>query len=167
MVGRAGAHPGIVSTDTEAQPVGPARPNERRSWTPWVIVLVAVLVVGGVLTGVLLSRGSDNQVNSRQLAELQQACTQWKGSSSPSATPSDWCTNMSGWMSDRMVDHPGMWASPQAMQTTCQEWSAAHPGSASEGNRIAWCNDMVSWMQQHAAQWGSWSSWMMHGSMMG
>ena len=70
-------------------------------------------------------------------------------------------------MSDRMDDHSGMWASPEAMQATCQEWSAANPGSASEGDRIVWCNDMVSWMRQHAAQWGSWNGWMMHGPMMG
>ena len=132
-----------------------------------MIALVAVLVVGGLLTGMLLGRGPGNQVRSQQLAELQQSCTQWKGSSSGSAAPSDWCTDMSGWMSGRMDDHLGMWASPEAMQTTCQEWSAANPGSASEGYRIAWCNDMVSWMQQHAAQWGSWKGWMMHGPMMG
>jgi hypothetical protein len=74
---------------------------------------------------------------------------------------------MIGWMSDHMDGHPGMLASPQAMQATCQEWSSANPGSVSEGYRIAWCDDMVSWMQQHAAQWGSWNGWMMHDPMMG
>jgi hypothetical protein len=74
---------------------------------------------------------------------------------------------MIGWMSDHMDDHPGMWASKQAMQATCQKWSAADPGGMSEGYRIAWCSDMVSWMQQRAAQWGSWNGWMMHGPMMG
>jgi Tfp pilus assembly protein PilV len=156
-----------VSTDTEAPAVEPAQPVKRRSWSQWIIVLIAVLVVSGVLTGVLLSPGPSNQVSSQQLAELQQACTQWKASGLARATPSNWCTNMIGWMSDRMDDHPGMWASPGAMQATCQEWSAADPGAASEGYRIAWCDDMVSWMQQHAAHWGSWNGWMMHGPMMG
>jgi Tfp pilus assembly protein PilV len=156
-----------MSTDTEARPVEPALPVKRPNWTPWIIALAAVLVVVGVLAGVLVSRNSVNQVSSQQLAELQQACSQWKVSSSDPATPSDWCTNMIGWMSDRMDDHPGMWASPGAMQATCQEWSAADPGAASEGYRIAWCDDMVSWMQQHAAHWGSWNGWMMHGPMMG
>ena len=163
----AGAHPWSMSTDADAAPVGPAQTGRRRRATPWIIALVAVLVVGGAIIGLLVSRSSDNQLSSQQLAELQQACTQWIRSSSASATPADWCTNMSGWMSDRMDDHPGMWASPQAMQTTCQEWSTANPGGANEGDRIAWCDEMVSWMQQHAAQWGSWNGWMMHGSMIG
>ena len=38
---------------------------------------------------------------------------------------------------------------------------------ASEGYRIAWCDEMVSWMQHHAAQWGSWNGSVMHGPMMG
>ena len=70
-------------------------------------------------------------------------------------------------MSNRMDDHPGMWASPEAMRTTCQEWYAANPEGASEGYRPSWCDDMVSWMQDHATQWGSWNGWMMHGPMMG
>jgi hypothetical protein len=53
------------------------------------------------------------------------------------------------------------------MQATCQEWSAANPAGVSEGYRITWCDDMVTWMQQHAAHWGSWNGWMMHGPMMG
>jgi len=156
-----------MSTETAARPVEPPQPSPPRKWTPWIIGLVAVFVVGGVLTGVLLTRGSGDQVSSQQLAELQQACSQWKTSSSTGATPSDWCSNMIGWMSDRMDDHPGMWASPESMQATCQEWSAANPGGVSEGKRIVWCDDMVAWMQQHASQWGSWNSWMMHGPMMG
>jgi hypothetical protein len=74
---------------------------------------------------------------------------------------------MIGWMSDHVDDHAGGWASPEAMQGTCQEWSAGNPGGMSEGDRIVWCDDMVSWMQQHATQWGSWSGWMMHGPKMG
>jgi len=53
------------------------------------------------------------------------------------------------------------------MRASCQEWSASNPAGVREGNGIAWCDDMVSWMQQHAGQWGSWNGWMMHGPMMG
>ena len=129
-------------------------------------MLVAVLVVGGGLAGVLLSRGSGDQVGAQQLAALQRACVQWRASTSAPAPPSAWCHNMIGWMSDHMDDHAAMWASPQAMQATCQEWSAANPGGMSEGHRIVWCDDMASWMQQHAAEWGSWNGWMMHRPMM-
>jgi hypothetical protein len=71
------------------------------------------------------------------------------------------------WMSNRMDDHPGMWASPAAMRTTCQEWNAANLEGASEGYRPSWCDYMVAWMQQHASHWGSWDGWLMHGPMMG
>ena len=167
MTGRTGAQVWGVSTDTEAAPVEGARPAGRRSWRPWVFLLVALLIAGGVLAGVLLSRGSSNEVSSQQLAQIQQACTQWRASASAPATPSTWCTDMTRWMSNRMNDHPGMWASPEAMQTTCQDWSAADLEGASQGYQQSWCNDMVTWMQQHAAQWGSWNGWMMHGPMMG
>ena len=156
-----------MSTDTEPPPSEPSRAVKYPTWRPWIGLLIAVLIIGGVLAGLLLSRGSTNQASSQQLVELRQACTQWKASGSAPATPSDWCTNMIGWMSDRMDDHPRMWVSPEAMQETCQEWGAANPAGVSEGYRIAWCDDMVSWMQQHASQWGSWNGWMMHGPMTG
>ncbi len=154
-----------MTTQTSAPPVEGGSPPRSRRWTPWVVALVAVLVVG-VLTGVLVSRGSD-QAGSQQLSALQQACTQWRAVGSGQSTPAHWCTNMTDWMADHMGGHPDNWASPAAMRTTCQEWSASDAAGVSEGNRIVWCDDMVAWMQRHAAQWGSWSGWMMHGAMMG
>jgi hypothetical protein len=157
-----------VSTGTASLPVEASQPGKGRRWTPWVLALVAVLVVGGVLAGVLLSRGPENESSTQQLAALQRACAQWRTTTgADQMTPTDWCTNMIGWMSDRMDDHPGMWATPEAMRATCQEWSSSNATSVSEGDRIAWCDEMVTWMQQHAAQWGSWNGWMMHGPMMG
>ena len=160
-----------VSTDTAAPPVVPSEPAgpPQRRWTPWII-LAGILVAGGVVAGVLLSGGSGNSTANAQLAEVEQACTQWAASGADQpAPPSDWCTNMRGWMSDRMDNYSGMWASPTAMRATCQQWGAAASPSDSgnEANRAQWCDDMVSWMQQHAAQWGSWNGWMMHGPMMG
>ncbi len=133
------------------------------------MVAVFVVVVGGVLIGVSLSRGSGNQEINTQLSTLQQACSQWSSTGSgPSTPPSGWCTNMTGWMSGRMDDHPGMWATPDAMRTTCQSWAASSASvGVGETEGSALCRDMVDWMQQHAAQWGSWNGWMMHGPMMG
>ena len=149
-----------------APPIERGRPQRRRGWTPWVIVGV-LLLIGGLLTGVLLSRSSGKGSHSQQLAELQQACSQWIISSPAPTAPSDWCSDMVGWMSGRSEGHPGMWASPEAMQATCEQWNAADPIGATKGDAVAWCEGMVSWMQQHAAQWGSWNGWMMHGPMMG
>jgi hypothetical protein len=67
-----------------------------------------------------------------------------------------------------MDGHPGMMATPAAMRATCQQWAASEPSkSGTENDRNTRCDDMVSWMQQNAKQWGSWSGWMMHGPMMG
>ena len=72
------------------------------------------------------------------------------------------------WMTGRAQDHPGMWASPDAMLTTCEQWAASAPSdSGKETDRVLWCNDMVSWMHHSATQSGSWDDWMMHGPMMG
>jgi hypothetical protein len=126
---------------------------------------VTLVAIAGVVIGLLLSVGPSKTITSTErgrLSTLEQTCSQWKITRSSQATsPSDWCPNMVGWMSNHMEDRPGMWTSPSAMETTCQEWSSSNPGGVSEGDRIAWCDDMVSWMQQHAM--GSWKGWMMYG----
>jgi len=57
------------------------------------------------------------------------------------------------------MDDPGVWASPGAMRTTCQEWwegsdaaNAANAANAAKADPITLCDDTVAWMEQHAGQ---------------
>ena len=152
--------------DTAVEP--PLEGATRRRRLPPVRRFAGVLMIGcAVGLVVLLLTGGNSDTASAQLREVRQACTQWLAQAPDQpAPPASWCTNMTNWMADRLNDHPGMMATPAALQATCQQWSFAHPGDLSEGQRIPWCDDMVTWMQQNAQQWGSWNGWIMHGPMM-
>ena len=79
---------------------------------------------------------------------------------------------MAAWMTERM--HGGtpqsstMWANPDAMRATCQQWMSTAPVIAASGeDASSWCNQIVAWMSQYGSQLGQWHDWMMHGPMLG
>lgn len=140
-----------------------------RRWAPLILVAGVVLVVIGVVVGVSLGGGAGTATVNAQFAEIERACSEWVASGTDQPAPAvSWCTRLMGWMSDRMGVYSGMWASPTAMRATCEQWATStFPQSEVGANRTPWCDDMVSWMHQHAAHWGSWNGWLMHGPMMG
>ena len=138
----------------------------------WIVVAIFVVVFLAVVVGIFVvgSSGSGlTQGQVRELGNIRSSCTQWAGAAADQSGPPDaWCTDMVGWMSDRAGDHPGKWASPSAMRSTCEQWAASSPsGSGSESSRTQLCDVMVSWMQGHESEPGSWKNSMMSGSMMG
>jgi hypothetical protein len=76
---------------------------------------------------------------------------------------------MADWMDKQLrngkMTGPMMWGSAPTMGSTCRQWMDTESrASISTTPSPGWCNQMVSWMEQHVGDWGN---WMMNGSMMG
>jgi hypothetical protein len=150
----------MTSTD-ETTPT-PAGAPTRRWHIRWPVIAAAVLAITAAAgTAVLITRDDKpgTTADSAQLAALQQGCQDWmhdRGSLAGSDTT--WCSNMTGWMQDRIRDGhmmgSTMWGDPQRMFDTCTQWMATNPADVTDPD--TWCNDMVTWMDQHTNDWADW-----------
>lgn len=147
-----------------------AMPATRRRW---VLPLAAVvLLAAGLGVGFAIAAGRDDTSFAQpstavQVANVNQACTNWMMSTPTAATGSaNWCGDMAGWMNQQVTDGrmmgSMMWGDPDRMLTSCRSWVSANTAGAPSWT---WCDDMVTWMRQHMN--GDWDGWMMNGSMMG
>jgi hypothetical protein len=135
-------------------------------------LLVVVLVVVGIIVFSAGGSSSTSPVAEQQLASVQRVCERWSGSSAPSldaSSASFACTNLANWMTEQLrtgrMTASMMWDSPSAFGSTCRHWLATETQSSVSGTTSPeWCDEMVSWMEQHI---GNWDDWMMHGTMMG
>lgn len=154
----------------QAPPTGPSGPATSRRTRIGLVVGLAVAVVAAATTiGIVLSRGG-TPAEAQQLTSIQQACQQWSVTYTPSVgsgPTASWCTGMTDWMRQELrsghMTGPMMWSDPSTMRATCRQWMATRPSSAS-GIDPQVCDQMVSWMAQHAGNWGT---WMMSSRMMG
>lgn len=143
-----------------------ARP--RRSRQRWPVIAAAVIVIA-VAAGVAVALATDDHersatggVDSVQLAALQRGCQGWMNDrGSFTGADNAWCSGMVGWMRGQM--HGGqmmgstMWGDAQRMRATCNRWLATDPEDIPSGaDPRAWCDDMVTWMDQHTDDWGDW-----------
>ena len=138
----------------------------RRQWiAPLALMVVAAAGIG---VGLVAANGDDRNDDSSgtQIANVQQACQNWMGSSATVDVAGDWCRNMGNLMSQQYADgHLGgsmMWGDRSAMLETCRQWANTEPASTTNDRP---CDDMVSWMNDHMG--GDWYDWTMRGSMMG
>ena len=144
-------------------------PTTRRRIKIRFIAVVAVVIVAAVMIGVVLAH-HDSAAGAPQLTSTERACQQWSGSYTPSdgsAPTGAFCTAFTSWMGQQLhsgrLAGPMMWSDTTAMRSTCRRWTSTGPAAAS-GVRPQVCDDMVTWMAQHA---GNWDNWMMTGRMMG
>lgn len=139
----------------------------------WVLPVVAVgLLATGLGVGLAIAAARDTTPsaqpsNAVQVANVNQACTNWMTSApTTGASASNWCNDMTTWMNQQITGGrmmgPMMWDDPDRMLTTCRSWVNSNPAGAPSPT---WCDDMITWMRQHMD--GDWDGWMMNGSMMG
>jgi hypothetical protein len=146
----------------------------------WLMALSMVVLAAGCTRSAAISttttsavakttttNPSTGAIANQQLASVQQICQRWSGNVVPALgndSASAACATMAEWMSqqlrNRRMTGPMMWGRPTAMRATCRQWMATVFGTAS----APWCDELVSWMEQHI---GNWDSWMMNGNMMG
>lgn len=136
------------------------------------LILIGLVVAALVLAAVIVFSGDSAGVPDRQqLASLQRVCGEWSGISAPrlgTSSASTACFVMADWMDQQLrngqMTGPMMWGSPATMGSTCRQWMDTHSrASISTTASSGWCDEMVSWMEQHI---GNWSDWMIHGNMM-
>lgn len=133
------------------------------------IVLLAVVVAGVALA---TSDGSNSgRLAGRHMMTSQRVgrlCDDWARSNATTndAVASTWCDQMTNAMDDRMASGhmtgPMMWGTPASMRDACVKAMAGYEDAARDPD--AWCQRMVTWMQQHL---GDWNDSMMGRSMMG
>jgi hypothetical protein len=168
-------------TETLSQPSAapPAAPRRRHRL---LALGVAAVAVAGIGVGIALASPNNTPdqaatpvsqaaTTGRQVAMLNQACTNWLDENPTANTPRAWCDNMTGWMNQQIangsMNHQMMWNNPDQMRSTCRAWMNDNP-SAEMPN--SWCDSAVSGMWQHMNEnWdhrGDWDSWMTDHSMM-
>jgi hypothetical protein len=130
---------------------------------------VTAVIVAAVTIGIVVA-GYDRSAAAPQLTSTARACRQWTDSYAPSvgsAPTGAWCTAMTLWMGQQLhsghMTGPMMWSDTTSMRNACRQWMSSGPPAVSGVSSQA-CDDMVTWMAQHA---GNWASWMMTGRMMG
>ena len=170
----------MIETLSPPSAAPPAAPRRRRRL---LALGVAAVAVAGLGVGIALASPSDtpNQAATpvsqaatpgRQVAMLNQACTNWLDDNPTANTPRAWCDNMTGWMNQQIADgsmnHQMMWNNPDQMRTTCQAWMNDNPFAEMPNS---WCDSAVSGMSQHMDEnWdhrGDWDNWMTDHPMMG
>ena len=161
------------TTQEEPERIG-SRAGIRRHplWLLAVGLAVAALVTVGVVVLGGSSSSSKGAAADQQLASVQRACVDWTSNSAPSlgaSSASVACTTMADWMTEQL--HSGrmtgsmMWGSATTMGGTCRKWLGTDSRSSIASSAWpSWCDEMVSWMEQHI---GNWDGWMMSGHMMG
>jgi hypothetical protein len=158
----------VNGTLTEA-PNGTSLVKRHAMWLIPIGLAVVVLIIIGII---FFSSDSSGVTDQQQLASVQRVCTEWAGrsaSSLGSSSASAACSTMADWMGqqlqNRQMTGPMMWGSASSMDSVCRQWmNSGSRTSISTTASPGWCNDMVSWMQQHIGNWGD---WMMNGNMMG
>lgn len=144
---------------------------------PWMVVGALALAVGlvGAVVGMVIASEDDDGVApaaGSQIASVQRACEQWMGSDSAPSDQTERCRDMARWMSDHTGRYdmgPGMmWADPERMRTTCQQWMSDSPHAGIDDPET-WCDGMVDWMSDHMQDWSGrdhWDDWEHDGPMM-
>jgi len=146
--------------------------RRRGIWLVAVGLAAAVLIIVGIVAIRGNSSPSTGAIANQQLASVQVACQQWSGSLAPTlgnASASAACSTMAAWMSEQLrngrMTGSMMWGTATAMAATCRQWMGTDSRPTVSGTASpAWCDEMVSWMEQHI---GNWHDWMMNGDMMG
>jgi len=157
-----------MSTQVEppAAPDLPAPIHKARN--PWMVVAIVVAIVAAVAIGALVLTRDDDPAPAnagQRIAATQAACQQWlDGYSADGAAvpPTGWCEDMGRWMSDQAASGSmmgsQMWASPQAMIDSCQDWAR----TTTTGSAAQWCGQMATWMSQHMGGWDEGQDWDDH-----
>lgn len=144
-----------------------------------VVVLMAAGLGAGL--GVAFGGGSNQGANqtggatpSTELASLQKGCQQWLEANPTEQGTAEWCSDMTGWMSDYMsrsgMDSQQMWGDPEELAATCQRWMATSPPAGLTTSAQSWCSSMVAWMTDNVDSWTGrpgWGAWMREGPMGG
>jgi hypothetical protein len=167
---------GVTDTMTKAPegtitkaPEGSSSVKRRAIWLIPIGLAVVVLIIVGVI---FFSSDSSGVTDQQQLASVRRVCTEWAGSSAStlgSSSASAACSTMADWMGQQLQNEqmtgPMMWGSAASMESACSQWMETDSrASISTTASPGWCNDLVSWMEQHIVNW---SDWMMNGNMMG
>ena len=118
----------MIETLSPPSAAPPAAPRRRRRL---LALGVAAVAVAGIGVGIALASPSDtpNQAATpvsqattpgRQVAMLNQACTNWLDDNPTANTPRAWCDNMTGWMNQQIangsMNHQMMWNNPDQMR---------------------------------------------------
>lgn len=150
----------------------------------FILIAAAVIVAIGLGVRLGVGQGSSGSGSATglgtgvsqatQLASLQTGCQQWLDSTPAEPGTTQWCTDMTNWMSTYMDQHgvgpQMMWGSPDSLTASCDRWISASPPSGAPANATSWCDSMADWMNAHVGSWsgrGDWSDWVGHGPMMG
>jgi hypothetical protein len=159
----------VADTLTEA-PDGTSPVKRHAIWLIPICLVVVVLIIVGVIVFSSDSSGVADQ--QQQLASVQRVCKEWSGSSAAvlgTSSASAACSTMADWMDQQLrnghMTGPMMWGSATTMDSVCRQWmDTASRASISTTASPGWCDDMVSWMEEHMGNWGD---WMTSGTMMG
>jgi hypothetical protein len=146
-----------------------------RRW--WRAGIVAILLVGIAAVGVVLALdngGPDDATRMNgtmlaQVAAVQEGCQQWQTDQRAADRIPEWCSSMSDWMCDRMVQgwrapHP-LWGDLGEVRANCRQWLVDNPRILTGSDDR--CGGMIAWMQTHMRYWGKPGyspDWMMRGS---
>jgi hypothetical protein len=136
------------------------------------LILILLVVAALIIVGVIVFSSDSSGVSEQQLASVQRVCGEWTGNSAPrlgTSSASTACSAMADWMDQQLrngqMTGPMMWGGATTMGSTCRQWMDTDSrASISSTPSPGWCNQMVSWMEQHIGNWGN---WMMNGNMMG
>lgn len=150
---------------TAEAPTTPRRALNPR--VPWIVGALAAIALVGVVVGAAVGR-DESAAETGQIASIRHACEQWHDADAqPAMPPTDWCSDMAGWMTGRMGSDPAMdhmmWGDPSRMRSTCQQWMTTTGSDSSD----EWCARMVDWMAGHTDDWNAGDGWMMHRPMTG
>jgi hypothetical protein len=157
-----------VTTALKETPGGTSTGRRHALWLILILLAVAALII----VGVIVFSSDSSGVSEQQLASVQRVCGEWSGNSAPrlgTSSASTACSTMADWMDQQLrngkMTGPMMWGTATTMGSTCRQWmDTGSRASISTTPSPGWCNQMVSWMEQHVGDWGN---WMMNGDMMG
>lgn len=136
-------------------------PSPRSPWLVPLIVLVTASVALGI--GFMVVRHDNLVTSNSRFNTVQTACEDWADSTSNASTDGVRCSGMVSWMRHRMggtMMGSDPWEGPQQMRDACHRWARGDAEEA-RGWTVKSCDDMVRWMDEHAAD--GWDDWMMHG----
>lgn len=144
------------------------------SWPALAFVTVAAIASAGVATAVWTTPGGNAPPAvvdpAVQLATLAEACDQWTEETGNATLTSDddRCGALTGWLSDTMTQSGRsawmLWGEPEKLRAMCLGWLTARPPpDLTYRDGVAWCEDLVTWMAGHTAEWrgrGGWEGWL-------
>lgn len=149
-------------TATASTPQSSATPSRGPRWFVPLLLLVATAVALGA--GVAIGRHAETPAlnSTAQLARVQSGCEQWVSLAKADTPEGGWCAQMTSWMGDRIsggMMGSSMWDGPGQLRGSCRQW-ADENGQAATSSAGSSCDDMVTWMSDHAVN--GWDNMMMH-----